>query len=68
MNCLGDWIESTVKSDFTWSIRFRPMVASTRTLFVCTRWGVAREAISQTLGAQLTPGIIVPLMFQFEGV
>ena len=36
------------------------------TLFVCDRWGVAREALSRAVGAQLTPDTMVSLMLQSE--
>ena len=32
------------------------------TLFVCARWGVAREAFDRTVSAELTPDTIVSLM------
>ena len=33
-------------------------------LFVCTKWGVARETLGQALGAELTPDTMVHLMLQ----
>ena len=36
------------------------------TLFVCAWWGVAREAVGQAVGAQLTSDTIVSLMLQSE--
>ena len=38
------------------------------TLFVCARWGVAREAVGQAVGAQLTPDTMVSLMLQSEQI
>ena len=35
-------------------------------LFVCAKWGVAREALGQAVGAELTPDTMVPLMLQSE--
>ena len=39
---------------------------SEHTLFVCARWGVAREAVGQAVSAQLTPDTMVSLMLQSE--
>ena len=36
------------------------------TLFICARWGVAREAVGREVGAQLTPDTMVSLMLQSE--
>ena len=38
------------------------------TLFVCARWGVAREAAGRVMGAQLTPDTMIPLMLQSEDI
>ena len=35
-------------------------------LFVCAKWVVAREALGQTVGAELTPDTMVSLMLQSE--
>ena len=35
-------------------------------LFVSAKWGVAREALSQAVGAELTPDTMVFLMLQSE--
>ena len=35
-------------------------------LFVCARWGVAREAVSRVGRAQFTPDSMVSLMLQSE--
>ena len=35
-------------------------------LFVCARWGVAREAVGREVGAQITPDTMVSLMLQSE--
>ena len=35
-------------------------------LFVCAKWGVAREALSQPVGVELTPDTMVPLMLQSQ--
>ena len=35
-------------------------------LFVCPKWGVAREAFGQAVGAEPTPDTMVPLMLQSE--
>ena len=35
-------------------------------LFLCAKWGVAREALAQAVGAELTPDTMVPLMLQSE--
>ena len=37
-------------------------------LFVCAKWGVAREALSQAVGAELTPDTMVFLMLQSEQI
>ena len=36
------------------------------TLFIRARWGVARETVGWTVGAQLTPDTMVSLMLQFD--
>ena len=36
------------------------------TLFVCARWGVAREVVGRAVSAQLTPDTMVSLMLQSE--
>ena len=36
-------------------------------LFVCAKWGVAREALRQVIGAALTPDMMITLMLQSEG-
>ena len=38
------------------------------TLFVCARWGAEREAVDLSMGAQLTPDTLVPLMLQSEQI
>ena len=38
------------------------------TLFVCARWGVAREAVGRAVGAQHTPDNMVSLMLQSEQI
>ena len=35
-------------------------------LFVCAKWGAAREALGQAVGAELTPDTMVSLMLQPE--
>ena len=35
-------------------------------LFVCEKWGVAREVLGQAVGSELTPDTMVPLMLQSE--
>ena len=35
-----------------------------RALFVCAKWGVAREALGQAVGAKLNPEMMVFLMLQ----
>ena len=39
-----------------------PVDDAERTLFVCTRWGVAREAAGRVMVAQLTPDTMIPFM------
>ena len=34
-------------------------------LFVCAKWGVAREAVDQAVGTVLTPETMVSLMLKF---
>ena len=43
-----------------------PVDTAEHALFVCAKWGVAREALDQTVGAELTPNTMVPLMLQSE--
>ena len=38
------------------------------TLFVCTRWGVAREAVGWAVSVQLTPDTMVSLMLQADQI
>ena len=38
------------------------------TVFVCARWGVAREAVGQAVGTQLTLARMVSLMLQPEQI
>ena len=38
------------------------------TLLLCARWGVARKAVGQAVGAQLTPDTMVSLMLQSEQI
>ena len=35
-------------------------------LFMCAKWGAAREALDQAVGSELTPDTMVPLMLQSE--
>ena len=35
-------------------------------IFVCAKWGVAREVLGQVVGSELTPDTKVPLMLQSE--
>ena len=35
-------------------------------IFVCAKWGVARKALGQAVGSELTPDTMVPLMLQSE--
>ena len=37
-------------------------------LFVCAKWGAAREALGQAVGAELTPDTMVSLMLQSEQI
>ena len=43
-----------------------PVDNAEHSLFVCTTWGVAREAIGRAVDAELTPETMVSLMFQSE--
>ena len=43
-----------------------PVDTAEHALFVCAKWGMAREALGQAVGAELTPGTMVPLMLQSE--
>ena len=43
-----------------------PVDNAEHALFVCVKWGVAREALGQAVGAELTPDTMVPLMLQSE--
>ena len=38
------------------------------TIFLCARWGVAREAVGREVGAQLTPDRMVSPMLQSERI
>ena len=37
-------------------------------LFVCVKWGAAREALVQAVGAELSPDTMVSLMLQSEQI
>ena len=43
-----------------------PVETAEHALFICAKWVVAREALGQTVGAELTPDTMVPLMLQSE--
>ena len=43
-----------------------PVDNTEHTLFVCAKWGAAREALGQAVGAELTPDTMIPLMLQSE--
>ena len=43
-----------------------PVDNADHALFVCAKWGVAREALGQTVGTELTPDTMVFLMLQSE--
>ena len=45
-----------------------PVDNAEHALFVCAKWGVAREAFGQAVGAELTPETIVFLMLQSEWI
>ena len=38
------------------------------TLFVCARWGAEREAVGQSVGAQLPPDTMVSLILQSDHI
>ena len=43
-----------------------PVDTAEHALFVCVKWGVAREALGQAVGAELTSDTMVSLMLQSE--
>ena len=43
-----------------------PVDTAEHAFFVCARWGVAREALGQAVGAELTPDTMVSVMLQSE--
>ena len=43
-----------------------PVNTAEHALFVCAKWGVAREPLGQAVGAELTPDTMVLLMLQSE--
>ena len=43
-----------------------PVNNAKNALFVCAKWGMARETHSQEVGADLTTDTMVPLMLQSE--
>ena len=45
-----------------------PVDNAEHALFVCAKWGAAREALGQAVGAELTPDTMVPLMLQSERI
>ena len=45
-----------------------PVDNTEHALFVCAKWGVAREAIGQAVSAELTPDAMVSLMLQSEQI
>ena len=46
-------------------LRF-PVDNAEHALFDCAKWGVAREALGQAVGAELTPDSMVSLMLQIH--
>ena len=46
-------------------LRF-PVDNAEHELYVCAKWGAAKEALSQAVGAELTPDTMVSLMLQSE--
>ena len=45
-----------------------PVDNAEHALFVCAKWGVAREAVGQAVGAEFTFDTIVSLMLQSKGI
>ena len=45
-----------------------PVDNAEHALFVCIKWGAAREALGQAVGDELTPDTMVPLMLQSERI
>ena len=45
-----------------------PVDNAEHALFVCAKWGAAREALGQAVGSELTPDTMVPLMLQSEQI
>ena len=45
-----------------------PVDNAEHVLFVCSKWGVAREIVGQTVGAELTSETMVSLMLQSERI
>ena len=43
-----------------------PVDTAKHALFVCAKWGLAREALDQAVGAKLTSDTMIPLMLQSE--
>ena len=45
-----------------------PVDNAEHALFVCAKWGVAKEALGQAVGAELTPDTMVSLMLQSKRI
>ena len=45
-----------------------PVDNAEHALFVCAKWGAAREALGQAVGAELNPDTMIPLMLQSERI
>ena len=45
-----------------------PVDNAEHALFVCGKWGAAREALGKAVGAEFTPDTMVPLMLQSERI
>ena len=45
-----------------------PVDNAEHALFVCAKWGVAREALGQAVGAELTPNTMVSLMLHSKRI
>ena len=41
-----------------------PVDDAEHTLFVCAKWGAARETVGRAVGVEFTPATLVPVMLQ----
>ena len=64
--CFNAYLKRFKKRDEMCYYCDSPVDNAEHALFVCAKWGAAREALGQAVGAELTPDTMVSLMLQSE--